>query len=266
MTLSLRGEQLTYSVRGRPLPILDGIDFTAAPGQVTGLLGPNGSGKSTLLHILAGVSAPTSGQVRVGDRALQEIPRGDRARHLAMMEQASDTDTDLTVADVVALGRLPHRARLALESPQDSAACAQALSSVGMTGAERRRWRTLSGGERQRVHAARALAQEPAVLLLDEPTNHLDIRHQHQLLSLLNQLTSGGLTVVVVLHDLSLAAQYCNQAVVMDSGRVHAAGEIAEVLTPATLREVFGVEAQIARAGQRLSVQIRGVTAPLPTA
>lgn len=266
MTLSLHGEQLTYSVRGRPLPILDGIDFTATPGKVTGLLGPNGSGKSTLLHILAGVSAPTSGQVRVGDRPLKELPRRDRARQLAMMEQASDTDTDLTVADVVALGRLPHRARLALESPHDVDACDLALSSVGMTGTERRRWRTLSGGERQRVHAARALAQEPAVLLLDEPTNHLDIKHQHQLLSMLNQLTSGGLTVVVVLHDLSLAAQYCDQAVVLDSGRVHAAGEIAEVLTSTTLRKVFGVEAQIAREGERLSVQILGVTGPLPTA
>ena len=104
------------------------------------------------------------------------------------------------------------------------------------------------------------------MLLLDEPTNHLDIKHQHQLLSMLNQLTSGGLTVVVVLHDLSLAAQYCDQAVVLDSGRVHAAGEIAEVLTSTTLRKVFGVEAQIARAGERLSVQILGVTGPLPAA
>jgi len=266
MTLSLRGEHLMYSVRGRPLPILDDIDFTAVPGQVTALLGPNGSGKSTLLHILAGVASPTSGQVRLGDRPLQDVPRRERARHLAMMEQASGTDTDLAVADVVALGRLPHRARLDLESPRDVAACTQALSSVGMTGTEHRRWQTLSGGERQRVHAARALAQEPSVLLLDEPTNHLDIRHQHQLLSLLNQLAEDGLTVVVVLHDPSLAAQYCDRAMVLDSGRVHAAGEIADVLTPTALRQVFGVDAQITRADGRLAVQILGVTAPQPTA
>jgi iron complex transport system ATP-binding protein len=256
---SLHGEGLRYTVPGRPEPILAEVRLAITPGRVTGLLGPNGSGKSTLLHLLAGVLTPTAGTVLVDRHALDRIPRRERARTLAMMEQSSDTDTDLTVRDVVALGRLPHRGRLAPETPQDTAACARALAAVGMTGTERRRWRTLSGGERQRVQAARALAQEPAVLLLDEPTNHLDIRHQHQLLALLTRLADAGTTVVVVLHDLALAAQYCDDAVVLAAGGVDRAGPTAEVLTADTLRRVFGVEARIGRAGERVSVQVVGV-------
>jgi iron complex transport system ATP-binding protein len=127
-----------------------------------------------------------------------------------------------------------------------------------MAGTGRRRWRTLSGGERQRVHAARALAQEPAVLLLDEPTNHLDVRHQHELLGLLGQLAGAGLTVVVVLHDLALAARYCERLVVLRDGRVHAAGPTGDVLTPAVVREVFGVDAAVTRDAGRVRVEVLG--------
>lgn len=255
---ALHGEDLHYAVPGRPEPIIAGVGIAVAPGRVTGLLGPNGSGKSTLLHLLAGVLTPTAGTVLIDRRPLDRIPRRARARTLAMMEQSSDTDTDLTVRDVVALGRLPHRGRLAPETPQDTAACAQALAAVGMTGTERRRWRTLSGGERQRVQAARALAQQPSVLLLDEPTNHLDIRHQHQLLALLTRLAEAGTTVVVVLHDPALAAQYCDEAVVLSDGRVHSAGATGDVLTTQALREVFGVEARIEHDAGRPSVRVVG--------
>ena len=246
---------LTVRVRGRAAPILDDVALTAPPGCVTGLLGPNGSGKSTLLHALAGSTVPQSGEVRLDGRPLGDVPRRDRARTVAVMEQDADSDTDLAVADVVALGRLPHRGRLAPPGPDDAAACARALDLVGMSGTERRRWRTLSGGERQRVHAARALAQEPAVLLLDEPTNHLDVRHQHELFALLG---ATGLTVVVVLHDLALAARYCDRLVVLRDGRVHAAGPTAEVLTPATVRAVFGVDAAVTRGGDGVRVEVLG--------
>ena len=127
-----------------------------------------------------------------------------------------------------------------------------------MTGTEDRRWRTLSGGERQRVQAARALAQEPAVLLLDEPTNHLDVQHQHELLSL---LAATGLTVVVVLHDLALAARYCDRLVVLREGRTHAAGPTHEVLTADTLRTVFGVRAEVSRHAGALRVEVLGAAA-----
>ncbi|RMI12938.1 ABC transporter ATP-binding protein [Cellulomonas triticagri] len=244
-------------MRGRAAPVLDGVSLTATPGQVTGLLGPNGSGKSTLLHVLAGTLAPQHGRVLLGDHPLADVPRRERARTLAVMEQSSDADTDLAVADVVALGRLPHRGRLTPPGPDDDAACDRALAAVGMSGTQHRRWRTLSGGERQRVHAARALAQEPAVLLLDEPTNHLDVQHQHELLALLR---GTGLTVVVVLHDLALAARYCDRLTVLHEGRVHAAGTTRDVLTPGTLRTVFGVEAAVTGGedGEGVRVEVLG--------
>ncbi|WP_255595715.1 ABC transporter ATP-binding protein [Cellulomonas sp. C5510] len=256
--VGISGRGLTVRVRGRSAPVLDDVDVDAPPSRVTGLIGPNGSGKTTLLHTLSGAIAPGRGQVRVGGRALADVPRRERARTLAVMEQSGDTDTDLTVADVVALARLPHRGRLAPPTPQDEAACAHALDLVGMSGTGRRRWRTLSGGERQRVHAARALAQEPQVLLLDEPTNHLDVQHQHELLALLTGLAASGPTVVVVLHDLALAARYCDRLVVLRAGRVHAAGPTADALTAGTLRDVFGVRADVRRDDAGLRVEVLG--------
>lgn len=259
MTAPLYAEGVTYSAPGRPAPILREISVAAPYGRVMGLLGPNGSGKSTLLHVLAGLLRPESGTVHIHGRELSSFSTRERSRVLAVMEQASDTDTDLTAHDVVALGRLPHTGRFSGERPEDRAACAAALAAVDMAGAAGRRWRTLSGGERQRVQAARALAQEPSILLLDEPTNHLDIRHQHQFLSLLNRLAADGLTVVVVLHDLALAAQYCDHAIVLHNGSVHTAGYTASVLTPAVLRDVFGVTANITSAHGRLSIDVTGV-------
>jgi iron complex transport system ATP-binding protein len=257
--VDLEARGATVRVRGRAAPILDDVDLTAPAGLVTGLLGPNGSGKSTLLRALAGTDAPDAGVVRLAGIDLTAVPRRERARTLAVMEQSSDADTDLRVGDVVALGRLPHRGRLSPAGPDDSAVCAAALARVGLAGTEDRRWRTLSGGEQQRVHVARVLAQEPAVLLLDEPTNHLDVQHQHALLDLLGRT---GLTVVVVLHDLALAARYCHRLLVLRGGRAHAAGTPAEVLTPATLREVFGVEAHVTTSAGRTRVEVLGAAAP----
>jgi iron complex transport system ATP-binding protein len=244
---------VTVRVRGRAAPVLDAVDLTAPAGLVTGLIGPNGSGKSTLLRALAGSDAPDAGEVRLGGQV--HVDRRERARLVAVMEQEGTSDTDLRVADVVALGRLPHRGRLAPASDHDTAVCARALATVGLAGTGSRRWRTLSGGERQRVHLARVLAQEPAVLLLDEPTNHLDVQHQHELLGL---LAGTGLTVVVVLHDLALAARYCDRLLVLHQGRAHAAGPPAEVLTEATLRDVFGVRAALTPDGKRVRVEVLG--------
>jgi iron complex transport system ATP-binding protein len=252
--LELTARAVTVRVRGRAAPVLDAVDLTAPAGAVTGLVGPNGSGKSTLLRVLAGTDPPDAGDVRLSGAA-PVATRRDRARAVAVMEQDGASDTDLTVADVVALGRLPHRGRLSPASPEDAAVCARALATVGLTGTEHRRWRTLSGGERQRVHVARVLAQQAGVLLLDEPTNHLDVQHQHELLTL---LARTGTTVVVVLHDLALAARYCDRLLVLHEGRAVAAGTPQAVLTARTLREVFGVRADVSATAGGVRLEVLG--------
>ncbi|GAA3895165.1 ABC transporter ATP-binding protein [Streptomyces gulbargensis] len=224
--------------------VLDGVSLTPRPGTVTGLLGPNGSGKSTLLRLLAGVLAPDTGVVTLDGRPLAGIGRRTVARRLATVEQHADTQVDLTVADIVRLGRVPHRRAWTPASSADEEAVRSALARTGLTDRAHRSWRTLSGGERQRVQIARALAQDPRELLLDEPTNHLDIQHQLDLLSLVASLR---LTSVIALHDLNLAALYCDRLVVLKEGRVVASGEPADVLTEELIADVYGVRAAVTR-------------------
>lgn len=222
--------------------ILDGVSLTPRPGTVTGLLGPNGSGKSTLLRLLAGVIAPDSGAVTLEDRPLDRLGRRTVARRVAVVEQQADTQVALTVLDVVRLGRVPHRRAWSPATAADEASVRSALARTGLTDKADRPWHTLSGGERQRVQIARALAQEPRELLLDEPTNHLDIQHQ---LALLDLITELRLTSVVALHDLNLAAMYCERLVVLKQGRVVANGTPREVLTESLIAEVYGVRATV---------------------
>ncbi|MFT3660102.1 MAG: ATP-binding cassette domain-containing protein [Gordonia sp. (in: high G+C Gram-positive bacteria)] len=222
--------------------IVDGVDLTPAPGATVGLLGPNGSGKSTLLTLLAGIRRPTAGIVTLDDVPLEKLRRRDVARRVAQVEQHSDTEVDLRVADVVALGRTPHRGVWGGETDDDRSAIAAAVARTDLHDLLDRSWRTLSGGERQRVQIARALAQEPRELLLDEPTNHLDISHQLDLLALVRRLPT---TTVVALHDLNLAAMFCDAVVVLDRGRVVAAGTPAEVLTADLIARVYRVRAEV---------------------
>ncbi|MDY7091299.1 MAG: ABC transporter ATP-binding protein [Actinomycetota bacterium] len=233
----------------RRLALLDEVTLDATPGSIVGLLGPNGSGKSTLLRTLAGLDRPDHGHVLL-DGATP--PQRAFARHVAVVLQHTPADADMTVADVVLLGRIPHRSRTAPVSAADLAMVADALTRVGLTGWQDRTWPSLSGGERQRVAIARALAQQPDVLLLDEPTNHLDIRHRFALLEELKRLR---LTVVAALHDLDLAAQYCDQLVLLEAGRVAACGPPSTVLTPSRIASVFGVAAELTQdAAGRLRV------------
>ncbi|MFI6642680.1 ABC transporter ATP-binding protein [Streptomyces sp. NPDC050504] len=238
----LRAERVSRSASGTP--VLDGVSLAPLPGTVTGLLGPNGSGKSTLLRLLAGVLAPDSGVVTLDGDPLSAVGRRAVARRLAVVEQQADAQVDLTVADVVRLGRVPHRRAWAPASAADEEAVASALERTGLAGRSRQPWRTLSGGERQRVQIARALAQEPRELLLDEPTNHLDIQHQLDLLALVKDLR---LTTVVALHDLNLAAMYCHRVVVLKEGRVVAAGSPADVLTEELIADVYRVRCAVGR-------------------
>ncbi|MEZ3182710.1 ABC transporter ATP-binding protein [Streptomyces pimonensis] len=226
--------------------ILDGVSLAPRPGSVTGLLGPNGSGKSTLLRLLAGVLAPASGVVTLDGRPLGDWGRRSVARRVAVVEQHADTLVELTVLDVVRLGRIPHRRAWTPATAADEEAVRTALERTGLADRADQPWHTLSGGERQRVQIARALAQEPRELLLDEPTNHLDIQHQLDLLNLVAELP---VTSVVALHDLNLAAMYCDQVVVLRQGRAVAAGTPGGTLTESLIADVYGVRAAVTRPG-----------------
>ncbi len=222
--------------------VVDDVTLEPRPGHTTGLLGPNGSGKTTLLRLLAGLVRPTSGTVTLDGRPLTDRPRRDRARRLAHVAQQSDTQLPLTVGEVVRLGRIPHRRLLSGTGRADDEAVREALAHTGMADREHQRWQTLSGGERQRVQIARALAQEPHELLLDEPTNHLDVRHQLELLQLVTRRPG---TTVVALHDLNLAAMFCDHVVVLDRGRIAGEGTPADVLTEDLITDVYGVRSRV---------------------
>ncbi|MFT7839719.1 ABC transporter ATP-binding protein [Saccharothrix sp. BKS2] len=237
--------------------VLDGVAVECAPGTTLGLLGPNGAGKSTLLRVLAGVLAPATGVVTLDGTPLRELSRRAVARRVAVVEQQADTQVELTVLDVVRLGRIPHRRAWSAGTAEDAEAVREALAATGLTARAGQSWHTLSGGERQRVHLARALAQRPRELLLDEPTNHLDIAHQLDLLGLVAALPVTG---VVALHDLNLAAMFCDRVVVLRAGRVVAAGSPGEVLTEELIADVYGVRAEVtADADGRPHVRFLGV-------
>ncbi|MBC2804475.1 ABC transporter ATP-binding protein [Rhizobium ruizarguesonis] len=220
--------------------IVNGVSLTVERGKVLGLLGPNGSGKSSLLRLICRLRRVHSGIIRLGDDDISSLSRAALARRVAFVEQQSTTDTQLTVRDVVRLGRTPHRGLLSSWGAGDDAAVDEALSRTGMRERAGQLWQTLSGGERQRVHIARSLAQAPSELLLDEPTNHLDIQHQFDILSLISKL---GITCIVALHDLNLAAMFCDRLAVLQKGEVVASGAPEEVLTEDMIGRVFGVRA-----------------------
>ncbi|MGO7542418.1 ABC transporter ATP-binding protein [Rhizobium ruizarguesonis] len=222
--------------------IVNGVSLTVEKGKVLGLLGPNGSGKSSLLRLICRLRRVHSGIIRLGDDDISSLSRAALARRVAFVEQQSTTDTQLTVRDVVRLGRTPHRGLLSSWGAGDDAAVDEALSRTGMRERAGQLWQTLSGGERQRVHIARSLAQAPSELLLDEPTNHLDIQHQLDILSLISKL---GITCIVALHDLNLAAMFCDRLAVLQKGEVVASGAPEEVLTEDMIGRVFGVRAHV---------------------
>ena len=228
--------------------ILSAVDFAAAPGQITGLIGPNGAGKSTLLGAVLGLVPLSAGTVTFDGVDLLAMPRRSRAQLAALVEQSATTDERLAVRDVVALGRIPFQTVWqSTPSPADRAQIHAALAAVGMAPFADRLYPTLSGGEQQRVQIARALAQEPQLLLLDEPTSHLDIHAQLTTLHLLRQRAQAGATVVIALHDINLAASFCDTLVVLHGGRQVASGPPDQVLTPALLHDVYGVAATILR-------------------
>ena len=238
--MSVVARNLTWGVRRKT--IVSDVSLMVARGETLGLIGPNGSGKSSLLRLLAGLRRPASGLVQINGQDIAQIPRKALSRQVAFVQQSAATDTNVTVADVVRLGRTPHRSSLAGWSRADEIAVTDALDRVDMASRRTQSWQTLSGGERQRVHIARALAQAPQVMFLDEPTNHLDIHHQIEILRMVRDLE---MTSVIALHDLNLAAMFCDRIVVLREGSVCASGTPQTVLTRETLRDVFRVSAYV---------------------
>ncbi|MGY0021105.1 ABC transporter ATP-binding protein [Streptomyces sp. YJ-C3] len=231
-------DALTVDISGARL--VQDVTLRAGSGQFVGLVGPNGSGKSTLLRCVYRALRPTVGMVRLDGEDLLSLSARESARRLAALPQEAVAEFDFTVAEVVAMGRLPHQGAVARTTDEDRRACRAALEGVGAGHLADRGFLTLSGGEKQRVLIARALAQQPRVLVLDEPTNHLDIAQQLEVLALVR---AGGLTVLTALHDLNLAALHCDLIHVIDAGRIVASGAPHDVLTPELLADVFKVRA-----------------------
>lgn len=236
----LTADAVSWSTNGRL--IVDGVSLVVHQNETLGLIGPNGAGKSSLLRLLAGLRRPHGGAVLLDGRPLPQHGRRTVARRVAVIEQHASTESDLTVEHVVRLGRIPHTRVWPGNTDADDDVVDRALALTGTTLLRHRRFRSLSGGEQQRVQIARALAQEPRELLLDEPTNHLDIRHQLDVLALVRRLP---VTTVVTLHDLTLAAQFCDRIVVLADGRPVAAGTPSEVLTRELIADVYDVDAHI---------------------
>ena len=246
----LRAESLVVQRGTRT--VLDGVDLQLRPGEVLGVLGPNGAGKSTLLDVLSGELQPAQGKVWLGERELGEWPGLERARRLAVLPQSSTLSFAFQVEAVVGMGRLPHASGQARDA-EIIAAALQAADAAHLSG---RRYTALSGGERQRVHLARVLAQlwpgaAGQTLLLDEPTSMLDPLHQHTTLRAVREFAGHGAAVLVILHDLNLAARYCDRLLLLHDGRPHVVGSPDEVLTAAALQTVFGLEVLIQRHPER---------------
>jgi iron complex transport system ATP-binding protein len=234
---------LEVSLDGRP--VLGPLDLQIPRGAFLGVLGPNGSGKTTLLRVLAGVLKPIAGTATLLGRPLQGYRPVELARLVGVVPQQFSLDFNFTVAEMVAMGRYAHEGGL------DDAAIAAALSETGLEDLADRLVTQLSGGERQRALIAQTLAQESPVLLLDEPLNNLDLNHQLEVMQLLDRLHRAGRTVVVVLHDLNIAAQYCEQMVLLDRGRMAAQGTATDILDPKVILEVFRVRVAVHRQGSR---------------
>ncbi|RMI28364.1 ABC transporter ATP-binding protein [Nocardia stercoris] len=240
----LVAQDLTVGYDGRV--VIEGLDLRLRPGGITSVIGPNGCGKSTLLRTLGRLLAPQSGRVLLDGKEIARMRGRDVARTLGMLPQTPVAPEGLTVGDLVAHGRHPHRSWLRQWSRDDEHEVTTALERTGMAELADRPLEELSGGQRQRAWISMALAQGTDILLLDEPTTYLDLAHSVDVLDLVHELQAGAdRTVVMVLHDLNLAIRYSDELVVMHDGRIVAAGAPADVIDAALLQRVFGLRAEV---------------------
>ncbi|HXE80978.1 MAG TPA: ABC transporter ATP-binding protein [Vicinamibacterales bacterium] len=242
-------------------PAVERATLTVAPNARVGILGPNGSGKTTLLKLLAGVLRPDAGRITLNGRDLRTFSRAGLARRLAMVPQETHPAFEYTVLEIVLMGRYAHLGPFEMERPDDVRVAQECLEATGTIELQDRPLHTLSGGEKQRVVIASALAQATDLLLLDEPSSSLDLRYQLEIAELLLRLArERGSTLVLTTHDLNFAATVCDTLVLIRGGRIIAAGAPRDVLTPAHIRDLYGVEVRVhddARDGRLVVVPVR---------
>ncbi|MEU4778973.1 ABC transporter ATP-binding protein [Micromonospora sp. NPDC023633] len=243
-THTLTVERLTLGYADRV--VISSLDLVVPPGKITAIVGANACGKSTLLRSMSRLLAPRAGHVLLDGKQVHRLPAKQLARTLGLLPQSPTAPEGITVADLVGRGRNPHQRVLSRWSREDDAAVAAALDATQTADLADRSVDELSGGQRQRVWIAMALAQQTDLLLLDEPTTFLDVSHQVEVLDLLTDLNlTRGTTIVMVLHDLNLAARYADHLIALAAGKLYAAGEPAQVLTQECVRAVFGLESQV---------------------
>jgi iron complex transport system ATP-binding protein len=235
--MSLELQELSVELGGQR--IVSDVNLTVADGEFAGLLGPNGSGKSTILKAIYRVNRPAAGRVLLDGEDLLGLPARKAARRVAVVAQETSVEFALNVWEMVMLGRIPHKRGFESDTAEDREIVANALERVGVDRFARRNFQHLSGGEKQRVLIARAIAQEADHLLLDEPTNHLDVRYQVEVLELVRSL---GVTVLAALHELSLAALYCDSIHLLSDGRLVDQGPPSAVITASAIQRVYGAD------------------------
>ena len=241
---ALRGEAVAVGYGDRL--IIEPLDVAVPAGEVTAIIGPNGCGKSTLLKALSRTMPLVGGAVYLDGRAIAEMPTAEVARKMALLPQAPEAPGGLTVGELVALGRYPHQRGFGRLSTRDREIIAWALAITHLDDFSGRALDALSGGQRQRAWIAMALAQDTDLILLDEPTTYLDMAHQLEVLELLRSLNEEqGKTIALVIHELNLAARFADWMIALKDGSIRGAGTPEEVMTPAMLREVFGLDALI---------------------
>ncbi|WP_417599552.1 ABC transporter ATP-binding protein [Pararhodobacter oceanensis] len=238
---ALEVRDVSWAPRKSTRPVLHPTSFEIGAGRILGVVGPNGAGKSTLLRLLYRFQKPTTGAVRINGQDIWAMPAQVAARQVAAVLQEQAAAFGLSVREIVGLGRTPHRAHFAANGAEDEAVVARVLDRLNLNALAARDFGTLSGGERQRVMVARALAQEPQILILDEPTNHLDVRHQLEVVSLIQTL---GLTIVVSLHDLNMAIGICDDILVLKDGHPQGFGPPQTLLTDTLVSSTFHVDAR----------------------
>lgn len=233
-----------YSYRNHPC--LAGINLQLHKNRIYGLIGPNGSGKTTLINLFTGITVPTSGVVKLHGKSVHTYAKADLARLLAFVPQSNTMDFEYTVEEVVMMGRHPYIGRFGSPSEKDQRAVQAALTTLDIDHLKRRYVTQLSGGERQRVLVARALAQHTGIMVLDEATASLDVRHSIDIMQALRRkVTADNIMVIAAIHDLDLAAAFCDELIVMHQGSVHASGKVVELMTARLLQQIFGVKADI---------------------
>lgn len=240
--MKLQAEGLRYSY-GDKLAV-DNLSFSVEDGEFVGLIGPNGSGKSTALKMIYRALRPQAGRVWLDGRDLLKMPYRQSAQLMAAVSQENEVPFQFTVEEIAAMGRSPHKGLFEADSPEDKAIVAWALAQLGLTDLAQRSYAQISGGEKQRTVIARALAQQCPFLVLDEPANHLDIGYQMQIFSLVKGLGCSALSAV---HDLNMAALFCDRIYILKNGRLVCQGSPEETLTPENIWEIYGVRSVVSR-------------------